>query len=210
MDIKSAYESQMNKYKSIWFNYPWANKSAYGAWLGQSYFYVRHTTRLISYAGSFFSFNHNDIHNRFLAHAAEEKNHDKLIISDLRNLNIEQNKYKECTPVAALYQTQYYLAEHVSPMALFGYFISLEGLAVLGCKMAAEKIENAYPKNKFTSFLRVHAADDIEHVREAIEIANNVSEREKELIIENMARSTDMYCDLLNHCRQYSKIESAA
>ena len=210
MDLVSLYEEQMSKYQKNWDQFPWTDSNAYTAWLAQTYYYARHTTRIISFAGSLFPFGDQETHNRFLEHASEEKNHDRLLMSDLRHFGHKPEDFKELTATANLYQTQYYWAMIESPMALFGYFLSLEGLAVTCCKTAVDKLEKVKPGCKYATFLRVHAHDDVEHIKVAMDFAKAAEPKDLDMIKNNLVRTTDNYCQMLNSCKEAASKSKAA
>src|SRR4051812_4908445 len=103
MSLNSAFETEMELYKSAWAKFPWLDKNSYAAWLAQTYYYARHTTRIISFAGSLFKFDQQTIHNRFLDHSSEEKNHDRLLEADLKHLGYKVSDFPELSSTASLY-----------------------------------------------------------------------------------------------------------
>lgn len=210
MKINATFEIEMEKYKVAWSDFPWTDKKSYAAWLAQTYYYARHTTRIISFAGSLFNFEQQDIHNRFVDHTNEEKNHDRLLEADLKQIGYKVSDFSELSSTAAMYQTQYYIAQHVSPMALFGYFLSLEGLAVTCCKSAVETLDKATPGCKFATFLRVHAHEDGDHVREALDFTGKASPADLELIRMNLCRTSEFYRSMLSQCNQLAASSTKA
>ena len=70
--------------------FAWHDRIAYGDWLSQTYWYVRHSTRL--FAASAARLEHDDIgnalHVRFAAHMAERKRLELLAMHDLRELEL--------------------------------------------------------------------------------------------------------------------------
>ncbi|HWU44947.1 MAG TPA: hypothetical protein VN132_15950, partial [Bdellovibrio sp.] len=50
-------------------HYPWEDKNFYCAWLAQTTYYVRHSTRLLALGGALAPLQQQELHNRFLKHA---------------------------------------------------------------------------------------------------------------------------------------------
>lgn len=200
MILRKTFEEDMAFYKTEWASFPWHDTNAYAAWLCQSYYYCAHTTRIISFAGSLFPFNKQELHNRFLDHASEEKNHEQLVIKDLKGLGQSLAHSHEYPETAALYQSQYYWAQHVNPISLYGYFLSLEGLAVNCGKIGEELVKKSHPKNT-SNFLRVHANDDVEHLEEAFSKLKNITPIEEKWIVQNMKNTTQFYISMLAKAR---------
>jgi hypothetical protein len=146
--------------------FPMHERRAYGDFLAQIYYWVSHSTRLLALAASRLGTEHEPQHRRFLEHAREESGHHLYAERDLKHLDLRVDDFPELAPTAALYQTQYYLVEHVHPTALFGYIIVLEGMSVL-CGREGWKRASAAFGEKAASFLRMHSDADENHLPKA-------------------------------------------
>src|ERR1700759_4809256 len=147
-------------------NTPWQDRFVYGAFLAQTYHYVCHSTRLLALAASRFRFADEKTHRRFVKHATEEMSHEVLAVRDLNNLGLSLDQFTEFPSTRAFYQTQYYMIEHVSPWAFWGYILMLEGLALTKGPWLYNEIKQHHGE-KAASFVKVHAAEDVGHMAEA-------------------------------------------
>ena len=81
----------------------WEDKQVYGNWLAQTYYYTRHTTRMLSLAGSYFYEDEQKLHERFLTHAGEEMNHELISLGDLKKLGFTLKDFPELPSTRSFY-----------------------------------------------------------------------------------------------------------
>lgn len=146
--------------------FPMHARRAYGDFLAQVYYWVSHSTRLLAVAASRVGVEHEVMHRRFLDHAREENSHHLYAKRDLEHLDLRVEDFSELAATAALYQTQYYLVEHVHPAALFGYILMLEGLSVLSGPEGCARASAAFGERAAT-FLKMHSDADEDHLPKA-------------------------------------------
>lgn len=182
---------------------PWREKTVYGAFLAQTNYYVSHSTRLLALAASRFRFSEEQLHRRFIKHATEEMSHETLALRDLKNLGFSLRQFTEFPSTRAFYQTQYYMIEHVSPWSFWGYILMLEGLAVTKGAWLYNEIKQHHGE-KAGSFVKVHAAEDVGHMAEAEKAMESLPERERPLVIEQIANSCFYYCSMLEQCATHT------
>jgi pyrroloquinoline quinone (PQQ) biosynthesis protein C len=178
--------------------FPWEKAAAYADWLAQTYYYVRHSTRLLAAAAARFSLDArgNALHQRFGAHMGEEKQHEKLALHDLRELGASLENLPERSATRFFYEPQYYKIEHGHPIALFGYILPLEAIGPLAGAGVIERITRAHGA-KCVSFLRLHAADDVDHLAKALEVLTALPPDLREVVAQNLDQSTDAFVGLL-------------
>jgi len=180
-------------------SFPWRNRAAYADWLAQTYFHVRHSTRLL--AASAARFPHDDagnaLHQRFSAHIGEEKSHELLAAHDIKALGLKLEDFPERYATRMFYEPQYYKIEHQDPCALFGYILQLEGITVSRGKWVLAHLDEAYGRSAGT-FMRVHAEEDVDHLDRAIASLTGASERQRAFIEDNLCQSTAAYVALLS------------
>jgi hypothetical protein len=102
------------------------------------------------------------------AHVDEEMHHDEWLLDDMIAAGMERDTILRHTPspqVAQLIGAQYYWIRHAHPAALFGYLAVLEGNPPLEQHLDEIQQITGYPPEAFRC-LRLHAADDIEHLHE--------------------------------------------
>ena len=86
--VRAAFPAYVDQLAPAFRTFPWASRGAYAQWLAQTYFYTRHTSRLIALAASRFDTDHQDAHYGLLAHLKEEHRHEELAIADLSHLGV--------------------------------------------------------------------------------------------------------------------------
>jgi hypothetical protein len=181
---------------SLLRDFPWGNKHAYGDFLAQTYYYVCHTTRLLAVCASRIGVEREKLHHRFLKHAAEERSHHLLAERDLAALGASLRDYPERALTAAMYETQYYRAEHLSPTTIFGYILALEGLAVVYGPSVYAAVNGAFG-DEAAAFVKLHANEDPGHLESAFALLATLSPGETEAIQANFKFTRDLYRSLL-------------
>jgi thiaminase len=196
--MKLLVEQCTTQMKAMAETFPWSSRRAYGDWLAQTYYYVRHSTRLLAAAAARFPFDERGsaLHYRFAAHIIEEKRHELLALHDLKKLGLELDQFEERHSTRMFYETQYYKIEHQAPSVLFGYIIPLEAIAAAQGSQISAAVTAAFGP-KCDSFLKVHGADDIEHLEKALRIIETVPAGEREPLALNLRQSTFAYGHIL-------------
>ena len=188
---------------------PWEDKNFYSNWLAQTHYYTNHTTRLLALAGASLPLEEQALHNRFLKHAAEEKGHENLTLLDLKNLGMSIDQLAEMPATRSFYQVQYYWIEHGHPLAFFGFILYLESIAAYAGQQLGDRIESHY-KARCSHFLRVHGEEDVDHVKEALTRAQNMSPENQQKILLNLEQSADLYEKILQSCRESRSVLKTA
>jgi thiaminase len=182
--------------------FPWHDRFAYADWLAQTYYYVRHSTRLLAAAAARFPHDERGIalHQRFAEHMGEEKRHELLALHDIRALGLALEQFPERDATRMFYETQYYKIEHQGPLTLFGYILQLEaGMVHKGNHILAQT--DAAHGRTASTFVRVHAQDDVEHVEKAFGALTGVADDMLALIDCNLRQSATAYLYLLQGIR---------
>jgi hypothetical protein len=183
--------------------FPWEERHAYSDWLAQTYYYVRHTTRLQATAAARFPMDErgNALHHRFAQHMGEEKKHELLAIHDMKQLEASIADFPEHASTRMFYEPQYYKFEHLGPTVSFGYILPLEALGPGWGKHIIERVVAVHGA-KCTSFLRLHSDEDPEHLRTALEVVETLTGAERALIDDNMRQTTFGYCTMLSEIQR--------
>jgi hypothetical protein len=178
--------------------FPWQDRSKYAEWLTQTYFYVRHSTRLL--AASAARFGQDDagdtLHHRFAQHMGEEKRHERLALHDLKQIGWRTTELVERNSTRLFYECQYYKIEYVDPTALFGYILALEAMSAAHGPAAYEAVSAAHGSNAAT-FLKLHAHDDQDHTKEALSMLERLSTTSRAHVVQNLEQSTFGYLLIL-------------
>jgi hypothetical protein len=179
--------------------YAWEDSYAYANWLAQTYYYVVHSTRLLTAAASRMPFNGlgSQLHYRCAAHVAEEKKHELLAVHDLKALGYELKSFPELSATRLFYEPQYMKIDRVHPIALFGYILVLESLAATHGPSHTARVIDAHGSQAAT-FLKLHSTEDPGHVAQALENLATLDEEQKRLVCDNIEQSALAYAVLLN------------
>ncbi|MEY4513589.1 MAG: hypothetical protein RLZZ450_5711 [Pseudomonadota bacterium] len=196
--MKALLETCVAQLQAALEAFPWRERQAYGDWLAQTYFYVRHSTRLLAAAaGRFPQGDRGDaLHYRFASHIAEEKRHERLAVHDLQQLGLALSQFPERHATRLFYEPQYYKLEHESPATLFGYILPLEAIGPAYGKQVCSMVVAEFGP-KCDAFLRVHAEEDDDHIAKALRLLETVTDVERELIARNVQQTTYAYCLVL-------------
>ncbi len=183
--------------------FPWEERAAYADWLAQTYYYVRHTTRLIACAAARFPLDErgNSLHHRFATHLGEEKKHEQLAVHDLKQIGAAIADLPEHSSTRMFYESQYYKIEHLGPIVHFGYILPLEGIGPASGKRIVARVTAAHGA-KSVSFLRLHSDEDVDHLEKALAMVASVTPTERLLVEDNMRQTTHGYCSMLAEIRQ--------
>lgn len=194
-------EENLNVMNDLVLTLPWHEPVFYGNWLAQTYFYARHTTRLLAMAAAHSPLGEGEYHTRFLEHAHEEKGHEKLLLNDMKFIGFQLDDTRETAAAAALYQTQFYHIQNLSPRIFMGYVLALEAFAARCGAGMNERIEKAHTA-RGASFIRVHAQEDLDHTAKALEKIAKLPEPVLTEAIANMEQTFERYRMMLRECRE--------
>jgi len=197
--MKATFDKSVADLSRVIDRFPWTERAAYAEWLAQTFYYVRHSTRLLAAAAARFSFDAagSSLHHRFAAHMAEEKKHELLAIHDLKQLDLSIDSFPERDSTRMFYEPQYYKIEHQDPIVLFGYILPLEALGPTCGARIIDQVTGVFGQ-KCASFVRVHAEDDISHLEKAFASLDGISEVHRRLVEQNMRQSTYSYLQMLS------------
>jgi hypothetical protein len=196
--VKRTIESVSQEVARALLGFPWEHKQAYAAWLTQTFFYVRHSTRLLAAAAARFSLDNrgNAFHLRFGAHIGEERSHEKLALHDLKQLGASTDALRELSSTRMFYETQYYKINYVDPFALYGYILMLEATGPVCGGEIVERVTRAHGP-KCATFLKLHAEEDVDHVQRALEMVAELDPATHEIVLQNLHQSARAYCLML-------------
>jgi hypothetical protein len=182
-------------------DFPWEDRQAYGNWLAQTHYFVRHTTSFLGLTASRFGHWQRELQYRQLRHLREESDHDLLLLNDLKTLRFKLQDFEELPETAALYQMQYYFIEHENPASHFGYAYCLEGLAAKKIETFYERVESAFSPEA-CSFLRVHMTEDKEHFDHGLDVLKELTPAEADSFRRNLQQTSALYIHMLEHIKK--------
>jgi len=168
----------------------------YSQWLAQTYFFVRHSTRLLNLSSALTPFELQFFHLRANDHAKEERSHEKLLETDLKNLGLEVSEFPEHASTKSFYQSQYFCIEHQHPLSFLGYVLLLETLPLTAGKRLLPIIEGQFGKSA-SNFIRIHSQEDVGHIESLKAVIERLDQNVIVLIRQNLAQSAFGYGRIL-------------
>lgn len=195
-DFNQIFNDEMTQMGKLIPEFPWEDKKFYACWLAQTSYFVTYSTRILARTASRFTLSQDHFHKRFLLHLREESGHEKLALNDLKDLNENIEMYPELPETSALYQSQYFWIEQEDPISVFGYIFALEGLAVQCGDVVTTRVLRVFGP-KTGSFLKVHAGEDPDHLKDAFAATLGLQEEKMSLIEKNFILSCRLYLGML-------------
>jgi hypothetical protein len=95
------------------------------------------------------------------------------------------------------------MIEHVSPWSFWGLHLDARGLALTKGHWLFNEIKRHHGE-KAGSFVKVHAVEDVGHMAEAEKALQSLPERERPLVIEQIANSCFYYRSMLEQCSTHT------
>lgn len=197
--LKQTLNECMQRLDKTLKEIPWEKKEVYANYVAQTYYYSRHTTRLLSAVASRIPFQQEPLHRRFLKHAAEETGHEKLTLNDLKFLGCDLNDFPELPVTRSFYKSQFQSIQDEGPYAFFGFILFLECLGAEKGNWLYKTVVKHHGE-KCGSFLKVHANEDVEHVREAFEQVQKFDQPILEQIEKDMVMSCYLFERMIVEC----------
>lgn len=180
---------------------PWENKRFYASFLAQTYYFVRHSTRLLALASAYAA--EDSLHRRYASHIGEEKGHDRLALNDLTRLGVQLEP--ELPQTRNLYEPQYYKIERQDSSALMGYILALEGVASLICPKIMDRITQAHGE-ECAKFLKLHVEEDPDHVDKAFAEIESLNPDLMTQVTANLIQSCANYSAMLEAVRHQTSL----
>lgn len=208
-DVQAAFEQAVSRAVEAIDDFPWEDEACYAHWLGQTYYLVRHTTRFLTSTAGRIEIEDEETHKFLLHHLKEEAGHEMLAYNDLVKLGWKIDMVPETIEATLMLQSQYYWISK-TPYAHFSFFWVLEQLSVLRGKKIIDRVLTVHSP-KTVSFLKLHAAEDVQHIKD---IYNQITRHEPEeyaAIYHNLNQTGYLYSLMLKNIKaQHYRKERAA
>lgn len=205
MDIgyfKKEFERHQTGLEKAAMQFSWEDQEKYLHWLANSFHYVVSSTRLLALAAGCMPAHLTSLSNRFIAHAAEEKGHEKLLVMDLRDFDRRIEDFEVSLEMKFYFRSLYFwVSPASSPIGLLGWVLSLEGLAASIGPLAYDRVRKAYG-GKGTKFLKVHSDADPDHLNKALEAVSGLSPDERRLVLSAAKDYANQYVGFLRSIRE--------
>ncbi|NQZ58706.1 MAG: iron-containing redox enzyme family protein [Lentisphaeraceae bacterium] len=179
---------------------PWSDKSFYTNYLAQTFYYVQHSTKLLALGAALMDYKDKAFEKRFIEHIAEEGSHELLALRDLQNMGHKIEDISELPETRMAWESQYYKIQNKDPLALMGYILFLEYVAVSICPSIVKKVKDSFDGP--VAFVKLHGEEDIDHVQKAIDVIESLSEERKKIIYENYEQSALSFKYMLLACNR--------
>lgn len=203
--MKNEVVLEVQKVEKIFSQVKFSNPEVYADWLAQTYYFVKHSTRLLCLSAGLCPFEYQFFHNRAISHAAEEKNHEKLVETDLKNLGYKLEQFPEHPATTAFYQCQYFSIQNENPLAFLGYVYLLEYLSIsLGVRLHKEMLPLVGPKA--VNFLKVHSEDDVEHIDSLEDLVKALKPEDQKAILANLKLSSFLYQEIMSQIGETAQV----
>lgn len=200
IDVLSINREELAATRDLMLGFPWEDHLSYAEWLAQTYYMVNHSTRLVALAGAHAPLDKNLLHARFVDHSQEERGHQLIAIADLKALGHTLDEFPCLTAPACMYQVQYYWIQFRGASSFFGYTLALESLALEFVPEIYRRVCSAHGE-KTARFLKCHNEADVDHMKKAEEEISRLTQSERELAVENLRLSSNIYRQMLREIR---------
>ncbi len=192
----------MTKINEALCSFPWSDPHCYTQWLRDTHEYVLNSTRILAYAAAVMPQKYTTLSNRFVAHATEEKGHEKLLENDLKALDLKVSDIPPTNAMKFFHQSLYYWLSHQgNVVGLFGWIFALEGAAVRSGEYAYNHAREAHGP-KAASFLKVHSNEDPDHLEKAFKMIDVLSPEDQHVVELALDQYADLYISILQNISQ--------
>lgn len=197
--FKSTIEKQVELTTRQLHDYPFESEQFYENFLSQTYYYTKHSPKMLMKALQFIE--NQNVKQAFTEHASEEAGHHNLAKNDLYQLNQKKPQDFEELPNTKKLYLRVYEAIESEPYSILGYAMALEFLAVKACPGLIEQCQG-HP-HLCISFLDEHGELDIQHTENAYKLYETLAEDEKKQVEKYFHYCLD---DYLNMCEEINTI----
>lgn len=172
----------------------------YANWLAQTYAFVKHSVRLSALGASRLDAD-DPLAKRMVHHTAEEKGHHLLAKHDIEALGKSLDDYPAFGVTNAFYQAQYYKVLFEHPAHLLGQILMLEAVSAELGPWMLEIVEREFGP-KASTFVRVHATEDQDHVQKALAAVKQMPPEQQRGVEVNFHQACEVYCLILRSIRE--------
>lgn len=201
LSLKTEFEKIMRLASANMSAFPWENREAYAGFLSQTYFFVRHSSRLLALGAASAKQGEDLLHKRMVAHLREEMGHDVVAANDLKNLGFDVALMRESSLTKAFYQNQYFTLQNNSAGSFLGWILFLEGVAAAEGPAIYRRVSETFGP-KCTHFVKLHAEEDQDHIQKALSTVDGLNDQDQQEAISNMWQSADLYFLMLQEIQQ--------
>lgn len=181
-------------------DFPWSDKDCYAQWLAQTYFFVRHTPRLLCAMGAKAALHETEMFNGILHGLEEENGHDIFLLNDLKNLGFDLSQFSPFPMTEVFVQNQYYWVQNNHPSVHLAYAVFLEGVACVAGPKISPTVKSLYGA-KCATFIHSHATLDQEHFPEGLEALASTPESTHQILTQNLMQTKEVYSIIIRQIK---------
>ncbi|HAH10017.1 MAG TPA: hypothetical protein DCL54_12000 [Alphaproteobacteria bacterium] len=200
-DVLGQHRAFMAKGRELCMAQPWRERAFYENWLGQMYYFVAQSTRLIPFAAAHFDTDHEASFRRCLDHAKEEAGHEQQVINDLRALGRRIEEFEELPSTYLMHQGQFHLISRVHPASFFGISLYMEGLSLAAGQEICDAVLPAHGRAA-ASFLICHTQEDEQHTAQAISQVKQLPADAQVAVVRSMRLAHFCFSGMFDGVRQ--------
>jgi len=178
------------------------DRRKYANWLAQTYYFVSHSVRLSALGASALDID-DPLSKRMVAHTKEESGHHLLARRDIEALGGTLSEFPRLGVTGAFYQSQYYKVLFEHPSHLVGQILMLEAVSVELGSWLLGIVEPAFGRDA-CRFVEVHAREDRDHVRKALDALNELAAENQRGVQTNFMQACEMYFFILRSLNEQS------
>jgi len=189
-------------------------RTAYLAYLRETYHLIRHTTSVMARAASHLPDEMRSLRGWLIEQALDEHNHDLLCLNDIEALGMQPHAFVQSVPKSGawgLITQSYYLAEH-DPISLLAFLLTTEGIgSAYGTQYADLLTSHLYGyKSNQVTFLRAHGGFDVKHVEDVSNFMDELEadSRTRDSILAVRRFSISYYAQLLHDALEENALET--
>ena len=194
-ELTQKFEQEIKKIDQSASSLDWNNRENYLYWLSQTYYFVRHTTRLLSLAAANFTFEEDKLHRHAIHHLGEEVGHEKMVLNDLKKLGVSIEDYPMLPATKKLIDSQYKTIESRGAVSHLGYSLCLEGAAKYVAPEFLKPLIGLYGEEG-TLFIRSHVELDEDHFDDGIKELSSLPEESLNKVGENLEEAVKFYTQI--------------
>lgn len=127
-----------------------------------------------------------DLKAYFAEHLKEEAGHEFWLRNDIATADIDVATLPVLPEAVAMAGSQYYLINHVDPVALLGYMAVLECFPIDAASL--DKLEEIHGK-VLCRTLRYHAEHDISHGDDVLDQVDMLDDKQFQLVMQNAVQT---------------------
>ena len=198
--MKAELDRQCQITHEVLIHSPWDKKEFYTEWLAQTYYFLRHSTRIFCLAAGRMAHYQNVHHLYLMGHAKDERSQELLCEQDLRDFGLKASDFVESQATRALYAQIYYGITFENPLSVYGYILCFEGMAAYTGHPLGDRVREIYGEKKANRFLTILSQEDPQRTEKTIAMVDKLNPFEADQIYSTLQATFWLYRELVKNC----------